>query len=576
MNHVTYIITAALLLVHLSCQGNLQADKIDSPFEYREIYLPERGSDMTRKLHLNNLDTDWGLWGHKLSSVLPEHHSQTVYASSGSELLREQFCFTSPMLFDYIVKYIDDYYGEDDTNRFAILPNDNSIVCQCADCRECGNTESDASPAVYQLINKLAQRFPNHMFYASYYRTTRKLPQQHLPQNAGVLISTMGFPLSPVETQQETNFIQLLHNFHEKCNHIYIWDYINNFDDYLTPFPLFSIMQHRLQIYARGGVDGVFLNGSGTDYSSFSPLRTHILALMLQNPDIDWRKELIALCHKHYPKTGNIIANYLIAQDDYTTQCGQILPIYDGTTRALKTYLPADRFVEFYDSLVAMHNNTLAWEREQTSKLISALAFTRLELMRLDGDTTGALTLLKRLALLPDEEDIDVYTESCWTIGNYIRDYKFMLHHADVIRESNLLRGKDITPLTPLDEDYSDTSVLTDGLLGLPSNYHCGQMISSATPALRLSIPVVEGMQRLRLCFTRNPLYQIELPQSVTLRAGGHDIATITPQPHASESGHSFVEFQLPTIAKGNVEAVIIRNTEFRTMALEEIEGLKN
>lgn len=573
MNYTMYIlIFVTSIFMQLSCQADKHVESKDSPFEYREIYLPESDTDIADKLHLNDLDIDWGLWGHKISNVLPADHSQTVYATVASNLIHEQYCFTSHKLYEYVESYIDDNFDENHPTRFAILPNDNDVVCQCSECLACGNTEFDASPAVFQLIGKLSDRFPRHQFFTSFYRTTRQLPKSHMPENAGVLISTMGFPLSAVETPRDSLFKSLITKWSKMCNHIYVWDYINNFDDYFTPFPLFDIMQRRLQIYAQSGVDGVFLNGSGTDYSSFSPLRTHILALLLQDPDTDWREALKELCSKHYPKTGNIIANYIIDQEDYITSCGKILPIYDGIASAVKTYLPTGRFISFFDSLQTIKDLPRAWEKTHTEKLLAALSFTRLELMRLDGNITGAQPLLQALAMLPEDESVDIYSESCWTIENYIHDYKFMMRHA--AETDNLLRGKAIKALTALDEDYADPSILTDGLLGLPSNYHCGQMLSSATPALRLAVPVVNGMHRLRLCFTRNTLYKIQLPTRVTLRVNGQDVASVTPKSLADEGGHSFVEFDLPQRANGSVEVIITRDPEYRTMALDEIEGL--
>ena len=47
-------------------------DTGESVFSYREIYLPESTGDNAKKLGLNTLDHDWGLWGHNLGDILPE------------------------------------------------------------------------------------------------------------------------------------------------------------------------------------------------------------------------------------------------------------------------------------------------------------------------------------------------------------------------------------------------------------------------------------------------------------------------------------------------------------------------
>ncbi len=57
--------------------------------------------------------------------------------------------------------------------------------------------------------------------------------------------------------------------------------YERNYDDYLSPFPCLLVMQQRLELYRQLGIKGVFVNGSGDDYSAFDDMQTHVLALLL-------------------------------------------------------------------------------------------------------------------------------------------------------------------------------------------------------------------------------------------------------------------------------------------------------
>ena len=142
------------VLMMMGCIHTKQPTE-SSPFEYREVHLPKLKSGEYVPLKLNNLDNDWGIWGHNLSAVLPEKHSSDVYAKGVHGVDRDQFCFTSDALFKYIQKYIRANYRGSKTIRFAILPNDNNVVCQCEKCIECGNTKSDASGAVYYMLDRL-------------------------------------------------------------------------------------------------------------------------------------------------------------------------------------------------------------------------------------------------------------------------------------------------------------------------------------------------------------------------------------------------------------------------------------
>lgn len=570
-------LTAASACLGCDSNGAKAEDWSSSPFEYREVYLPDGIGKRRHDLGLNSVDDDWGLWGHNIGLAVPEKESQTIYAKRGNKTREEQYCFSSNHLFTYLEKYIASNYGETKTTRFAILPNDNNTVCLCERCRAAGNTERNAAPAVFAMIRRLAERFPRHLFFASYYRTTKHLPEGELPANVGVVISAMDYPRTATAAPKEADFERLLTEWTQRTQHVYVWDYICNFDDYFTPFPIFDAMQRRLQLYARMGVKGIFMNGSGTDYSTMGGLKTLVLAHLMRDPELDWRTLLTEECRKRYPVTGDIVSHFMLVQESYAARIGRELPLYEGVAVARQTYLPEDEFVAFHDQLRALRPQTEDRERTSITKLSDAMTLTRLELLRLRGDVTGpdVQTLLGELECLEVQDDVHVYCESCWTVENYRKDYEFMRSHAEAMADKNLLRGVTLTPLTALDEEYQDISILTDGVLGLPHNYHCGQMLSSADPELRISVPLVEGMKHLRVCLTRNPAFHIDLPQKVILTTtSGQRLGEAVPKKSQKHAGHGSVVFELPDkVADGRVVLSLVRNPEVRTMALEEIEG---
>ncbi len=543
-----------------------------SPFEYREIHLPALPEEEAPK-YMNSIDLDWGIWGHNLSVVLPDKPSPSVFAKDGITVNKEQFCFSSDALYKYIREYIRDNYGSEPTMRFAILPNDNSIVCTCESCLECGNTEHDCSGAVHHLLERLCAEFPHHIFFTSHYRTTSKVPAKPLPENAGVLVSAIDFPLSSVHKEEEDEFTALLDKWSGLTRHLYVWDYINNFDDYFTPYPIFDATRHRLQLYVKHGVNGVFLNGSGYEYSTLYKLKTHVLAALLEDPDTRWRPLLKSLCREKYPVTGDVICNFVTLQEDLATERGLSLPLYEGVPVAMKTYLPAKDFVQFHEDLLRLLPSAKGQEFEDVQKMSRAMMLTRLELKRISGDTFDCDDMLKGLEE-SKRQGVIAYSESGGSTASYLSEYRFMLEHFEEMFGRDLLKGVRLTPLTALDEDYSDITLLTDGLLGLPSNYHCGQLISSAKPALRISIPYRDGMRRLRVYMTRNVIYHIAFPESLTLTAGDRKLGTVVPTPIPGNLQRAVAEFDVSTVSKGTLVLTVTRDLEERTMAVDEIEAL--
>lgn len=559
------------ILLSPSCTPARPVEQETNAFGYREVFLPQGIGKKAKDHDLNSIDVDWGIWGHNLGKVLPEKHSESVYAKVNESTLKSQYCFSSNRLYDYITQYIDDNYSSTDHTRFSIIPNDNDIVCLCVKCVAAGNTEEDASPAVFNMVKKLASRYPNHQFYTSDYRTTRDLPTDSLPPNAGVMVSAMPYPFSLTPSTAKDQFLTTIDDWGAKTDNILIWDYINNFDDYFTPYPNLGVMQDRLRNYRDHNVSAVFLNGSGSDASSFSNLKTIVFADLLKNPDNNWEILLVEKAKELYPVTGETIANFMLAQEKYVKENNISLPMYEGVAVAERTYLPLHLFLNFHDSLLMLRDKTVDDERAYIDKLLPKLAMTRLELKRLERNMSDTEPLLESMENLKNLK-VTSYNESGWQVENYIKDYRFMLNHYKEMEGKNLLKGETLTVLTPLDPDYTDVSILTDGLLGMPSNYHNGHLINSPEKKTDVSIPYKPGATKLRVWLSYIPGYRIYLPESVSLSATGMDKVTVNTSYPKDYVGHYPVEFQLPSTIKGPLTLTLVKDPEKHSMAIEEIE----
>ena len=568
-----YCILSALILwvSFCSCNSTKAGREEDVEiFEYRDIYLPDYNKNSNAALELDDVEQAWGIWGHHLGNVLPHDPSPETFARVKDDILEDQFCFSSSDLYDYIVDYIHGEYLFTDSVRFAILPNDNDIVCLCHECVANGNKAGDASPAVFKLLEKLSKKFPQHMFFTSYYSTTRSLPEKNMPSNTGVIVSAMDYPLTTHETRQETHFMDLLKKWSEKTDKVYVWDYVNNFDDYFTPYPVFSVMQRRLKNYRDAGVDGVFLNGSGPDYSVLGRLKKAVLSQLMINPDLDWEELLKKYAKDYYPLAGDDIAEFIIAQEKMVQVNKKILPMYDGVELAIDIYLPEQDFMEFYNKMVQHKRKATGAEKEDLELMTDAMALTVLELKRINHDLDGTEKLKERLRRLP-ARNIPYYNEGCWSIDQYLSSYEFMEKDAHETAETNLLKDKEITPLTELDEEYENISILTDGQLGIPSNYHNGNLISSADPYLRLSIPRVPGMKKIRVWMVNSPGFKIGLPSEVALSSGGLPLKSQIPEKPQHGTGHSYLDFDVPPT--GDIILTLYKNPDIKTMAIDEIQA---
>lgn len=513
-------------------------------FKYQDIYSPTGlNVDYAGIAGLNPMDNSWGIWGHNLHKVLGDD-LKSLYATVERAKNEDQFCFSSSEMYKRIESYIIDNYGEKGNTRFVIAPNDNPLACTCPNCTAIGNTPDDATPAVTQLVTRLAKRFPDHLFFTTYYLSTRKVPPTPLPSNAGVIISAMALPFRLVNENQVQNesFTRLLESWKKVTDKIYIWDYINNFDDYLTPFPILKIAQQRLRFFRDNGASGIFLNGSGYSYSAFDEMRTFVLSALLINPDLPMEELVRRFLEQKYHTSHAILYNYYISLEN-RLQPGKELNLYAGVQEAEKAYLNTDDFIRFYDELDILITKSKGEERKSLNKLKTALSFTRLELARIHTFNTYGFASRngKSMQVLPQAQDwlnrikehksfqgMEYYNESTDEIDNYINEWgQYILPSSTA---ENLLLGETPTSSSKLDEGYKDLSILTDGAHGLPSDYHCGWLIST-NRELMINLPVKENKSitgELKVSFLHLPRHKIYVPQHVEVFKDDVSLGTLT------------------------------------------------
>ena len=532
------------------------------PFEYRDIYMPSnQNPDMTHVMGLNNLEIDWALWGHQLSRVLGSngdanygYHNlnQELFAQSGGITHPEQFNFSSDRLYDLTVQYILEQYGDGTKypNRFTLGPNDNGIVCECRECQSLGNTKGNATPAVTRFVEKLAMRFPKHMFFIPGYSTTSAVPNHRLPDNVGVFLSAIDYPRAAnnSDSPKAQAFFRQLEQWQKVTNTVYIWDYICNFDDYLTPYPILYVMQQRLREYRARGVKGIFLNGSGYYYSTLQEAYTFILADMLLNPDMDIEKAIRRYFDDAMPHIGKYIADIFVVMEELAWQRGKELPLYGGIEDAFNTYLTESVYRDLYDKYFTLEDREMTTRErviyEKTGQIVS---YSYLEACRLYGLDEGGyavkgangwevkpavLSAVNNLKRMFTEDEIYILT------GN---DGASMDHMDRINEEGVYIADYDAECETWLDyktwnndffitmpltvhsaEGTFTTKKLTDGVIGISQNYHWGwQIYPQENLVIELPAEALRGATEMVMGFLNYERHRMAPPADVELWADG-------------------------------------------------------
>lgn len=420
-------LSASLLLC--TCQ-DITAQAV---FEYRGIYSPENANPKFReRYHTHHVDFDWDLWGHGMKKIAVNAPDE-VYAQVDGKVHREQFCFSSEKLYQLTIANILDQFGEGTPNysaRICIMPQDNKIACTCHRCLQKGNSTGNATPAVTAMLRRLAKRFPKHRFFTSAYNSTLQPPAKPLPTNVGVWVSASRLQLR-VNLSQAKGYEEMQHllkAWSKITPNIYVWDYARNFNDYLSPFPCLHAMQSRLRFYREMGVKGIFINGSGYDYSVFDDVQSAVLAQLLNNPDIDVDHAVEEYLKAEYPVTAAIIDEYYHTLEHRTIDTNHHLPLYDeGMQEMVDSYLNAKEFTSWRARLDKASKSTEGSERKQLNYLLTALSYTQLRLFEekcMPMDTELRAEMVAILHGYQELKDMKYYSESEGSIAEYLHKFE--------------------------------------------------------------------------------------------------------------------------------------------------------
>lgn len=512
-------------------------------FEYKEPYFKQNYEvALNRFNQTNQLEETWGIWGHQIVQLIPK--SAEIFAEIDGKITDDQLCFSSKTLEKEIIKIIKAKSKENKKlHKYMIMPADNQLVCQCEACVKNGNSKSNASPAVFKLINKLAKEFPDFQIFSSAYITTDKAPSFQLEKNAGVMLSTMSFPKGIVydRAKQRESIEQHLKKWQAVTKTIYVWDYGIHFDLYLASYPSLLIHQQNLSFLKNRGVTGVFMQGNEESYAAFEDVKYFGYAQLLLNPDVDLRSLIRFYFENQYPKAGKALADYYLEIEERAFNSGNQLDIYGGWNQHLVKYLSLSPLQDLIQNLETLEAISTRSEIRKLLKLKLALNYQVLEIMRLNGvgkqgyasvNPSGeliikeeALKALKELEKLEKETKIEFINESHLALSTYIEFWNAKASQKKIVPILDLK----LLAKSKLDEDYTDLNTLNNAKMGF-YDYANNWLITSQEP-LKLEIEGknINDAETFSISFLQDTKHKIYFPEKIKLRIGEETYMISTP-----------------------------------------------
>lgn len=570
---------------------DFKTGKVDFAFAYRDPHLqPNMNQDISAILLTHNVDRDWGLWGHNLRKVFVEGTQTEAMALIDGRRDSEQYCFSSEKTYQAIRSFVLEEYGQGprDATWFMIAPNDNDKVCTCASCRKLGNTANSATAAVVVLLNRLTKEFPQDYFYTTAYRTTREAPRVRLADRAGVLLSTIDLPKSPqlkMDSPAVREFNTLLHSWKNQTPHIYLWDYISNFDDYITPFPVLRRAQNQFAYFRAMGVEGLFLNGSGYDYSPFDDVKTYVLSAIMIDPSLSVSDLVKKYYQRFYPVSADLLAGYLLEIEDNLHLNNSDIAIYSSFRQLMKHYLNTDRFNKFYADLVLLEPQLGREESHRVKELIDALSYTKLQLDYHNGNIENGVLEVKndvsqfshrndlfiRRLREAQKEGITNYKEEKGSLDMYLEEWGKLKSTVMPVNKFKVNKVRGISSQALLDELH----LLSDNKFGFVSDFNQGWFLAGEDiSVIGDNLNKMQGRARLEIRFLMNPRHRMYAPERVELWNRGIKIVEFSSSDFVLSQDIATLKKDVDLSNRTDLEIKIYKSKELKNsvIACDEIQ----
>ncbi|MCG3199182.1 MAG: hypothetical protein GHCLOJNM_03691 [bacterium] len=268
-----------------------------------------------------------GYWGvHTFERFVPpeeffESHPEYFPVIEGKRSAhRAQLCLTNPDVLRIVgERLLERMRAEPEYLIYDVSQNDHRAgTCECEECARIARAEGGESGLYIGFVNQVAERveaeFPDKYVGTLAYHFTLDPPKTVRPRaNVVVRLCSHDCCFShPFDScPRNEKFMGYLRGWSAISPHLYIWDYVVDFDHYVMPYPNFKALQRNIRILRDHKVIGIMEQGA---YSSrggdFAELKMNLLAKLLWNPDADAERIISDFMYGYYGHAGEHIRAY--------------------------------------------------------------------------------------------------------------------------------------------------------------------------------------------------------------------------------------------------------------------------
>ena len=179
---------------------------------------------------------------------------------------------------------------------YSLSQDDNQLFCECEACKAIEAQYGGHSGIMLWFVNQVADYikplFPDIYIGTFAYQYTRKPPVGIKP-NENVVIRLCSIECCfahPLDAGCPENraFMEDLKAWSQLAPHLFIWDYVVDYAQYMAPWPNFQVLAPNIRVFRDNHAIGVY---EESQYQSaggeFEEMKAWVLSKLLWNPDQD-------------------------------------------------------------------------------------------------------------------------------------------------------------------------------------------------------------------------------------------------------------------------------------------------
>ena len=353
----------------------------ESPFiEYRfdQYFNVEPHKDWLAHNKCNSVwraqDNEYGglvaYWNaHTFEQFIPSgeyfsKHPEYFSLRDGKRTPYTQLCLSNPEVLQICIEKMKQAIADNPLYWvYSMSQSDNQFPCQCEKCRAIEEQYGGHSGLMIWFVNQVADAikplYPDKYIGTFAYQYTRKAPVGITPRDNVVIRlcsieCCFAHPLE--ECEHNRPFISDIEDWSKIAPHLFIWDYVVNYRQYVAPFPNFGVLAENIKTFKKYNAIGI---QEEAQYESiggeFSEMKSWVLSKLLWNPNLDTKALVAQFITDYYGNAAPYIQQYFdlchsLIKDD------TVMGIYIDENNPLYT----DEFVAEANSLLTQAKKAVA------------------------------------------------------------------------------------------------------------------------------------------------------------------------------------------------------------------------